>query len=59
MPFGDREVWIIKPTSVVDDVSGLPFDPEKTWVGMQREVAAIHSLGVVQRPQLSRDQGSL
>ena len=34
MPFGDREVWIIKPTSVVDDVSGLPLDPEKTWVGM-------------------------
>ncbi|OLQ02001.1 putative transposon protein [Symbiodinium microadriaticum] len=46
MPFGDREVWIIKPTSVVDDVSGLPLDPEKTWVGMQKEVAAMHSLGV-------------
>ena len=46
MPFGDREVWVIKPTSVVDDVSGLPLDPEKTWVGMQKEVAAMHSLGV-------------
>ena len=46
MPFGDREVWIIKPTSAVDDVSGLPLDPEKTWVGMQKEVAAMRSLGV-------------
>ena len=46
VPFGDREVWIIKPTSVVEDVSGLPLDPEKTWVGMQKEVAAMHSLGV-------------
>ena len=46
IPFGDREVWVIKPTSVVDDVSGLPLDPEKTWVGMQKEVAAMHSLGV-------------
>ena len=39
-------MWIIKPTSVVDEVSGLPLDPEKTWVGMQKEVAAMHSLGV-------------
>ena len=46
MNFGDREVWAIKPTSVLDDVSGLPLDPEKTWLGMQTEVAAMHSLAV-------------
>ena len=46
MPFGDREIWVIKPTSVTDDISGLPLDPEKTWVGMQKEVSAMHSLGV-------------
>ena len=46
MPFGDREIWVIKPTSVTDDISGLPLDPEKTWVGMQKEVSAMRSLGV-------------
>ena len=36
MPFGDREIWVIKPTSVTDDISGLPLDLRRLGLGCRR-----------------------
>ena len=44
MPFGDRGVD--HQAGFCFDVSGLPLDSEKTWVGMQKEIAPMHNLGV-------------
>ena len=41
-----RQLWLAKPTSVVDDLTTLPLSAEATWQGMLKEVAALDSLEV-------------
>ena len=45
-----RQLWLSKPTSVVDDLTSLPLSAEATWQGMLKEVAALDSLAIMARP---------